>query len=500
VRFGLLSLALQVQWAVALAHARRNGLRLAPQARAQVLAAVARAQSGSGAVLGRDKQAIRCFKQNGSGKIRYKPDGSPAVRPRTFSDWLGRVFESAGGLHGTALNAATAEGGRPSRSPDDWGAAARSDPLLRACSDLSDAAGLLPHFAPAGATTLHPRWEVLPRIGSREPDLDALRRCCESGLFKPPPGRVFLALELPDLELRALAAVCRQGLGRSRLADLFAAGDDPHEYAAAALAGLPAADFAALRANDAQSHARWLRIARALLTVVPTGLSVHCVREAARLEFGLDDLGLAEATRLHGRLLGEVFPELGDYLRDDTLEVMAGNLNVRPDALSSALAACRPRNPPSLPEVRRWFGADAGRLTADRQHDLRTMLRTHNANESLAPLVWRGEFSPELYVALFGRRVVTLTGRARGGLLFSDARQARYFDLADDAAKAALFALAAGGWKVLAFAKGVVITEVEAGTDLGAKTEEGEALAGRAVEDVLGVAGRGVRGVDLDRW
>jgi hypothetical protein len=417
-----------------------------------------------------------------------------------LSGWLGRVLDSTEGLHRTSLNAPAAEDGRPSRSPEDWGALVRCHPLLRAWSGLSDAARLFRHFTPAGATTLHPRYAVLPHIGSRDPDLDALRRCCGEGLFEPSPGHVFLALELGCLELRALAAVCRLCFGGSKLAELFADAIDPHEYAAAALAGLSAADFAALQAGDSPRHSRWLRIARALLAVAPTGLSVERVRAAARLEYGVDDLGLAEATRLHGLLLNEVFPELGVYLGDDTLEAMADNLRIRPDELSGALAACRPLGPPSPAEVRRWFGTGAGRLPPDLRENLWLMLGVRNANDSLRPLIRRGEFGTELYVALFGRRVTAPTGRTRGGLLFSDSHRACYLDLADDAAKAALFALAAGGWKVLAFAKGVVVTEVEAATDLEAKTEEGEALAGRAAEDVLGVAGRGVRGVVLDRW
>jgi hypothetical protein len=84
--------------------------------------------------------------------------------------------------------------------------------------------------------------------------------------------------------------------------------------------------------------------------------------------------------------------------------------------------------------------------------------------------------------------------------LFSDARRACYLDLADDAAKGALFALAAGGWRVSAFAGGVILTEVEAVADLKAKAAEAEGLAGRGVGEVLGMPAHGVRGGIVGRW
>src|SRR5262249_7251700 len=154
---------------------------------------------------------------------------------------------------------------------------------------------------------------------------------------------------------------------------------------------------------------------------------------------------------LHHLLLNTVLPELGQYLRDDTIEVLADNLQTTPQTLSGAIIASKLPHGPSMPEFRGWFRGDKP-LRSEEQEKHHIFLKVQNANPVLRPLINRQVFNSELYVALFGRRVVTLTGRARGGMLFAEARQAEYLDLADDAVKAALFALAADRLNVVAFA------------------------------------------------
>ncbi len=51
----------------------------------------------------------------------------------------------------------------------------------------------------------------------------------------------------------------------------------------------------------------------------------------------------------------------------------------------------------------------------------------------------------DLWLALFGKNVVTLTGRVRGRLPFGQARSAEYLDLADDAAQSALYSVVEAG-------------------------------------------------------
>src|SRR5689334_2104740 len=141
--------------------------------------------------------------------------------------------------------------GPPSEDPEDWGDLVWDHPRLGAWHDLVLAPEVARSCVGDGSSCLHPRYETLPRLRSREPDLDLLRRLGVNRVFEPSPGQVFLAVRLKDLPLRALAAVCQHRLGSSTLAGLFTRGDDPGEYAAAALAGLAQ--------PRREEYERWLR-------------------------------------------------------------------------------------------------------------------------------------------------------------------------------------------------------------------------------------------------
>ncbi len=474
-----------VQGAIAVAHAAPDGLRLAPTAINRIAAGIDAARRKNEAILAGDKDARQCFKRGVGGSFKYRPDGSPEVRPSILKGWLGRVFASLEGLHRTALNPPLGQDGRPSAAPEDWGILVHFHPLLQAWAGLSAAATTPRSLNISGAGTLRTSYEVLPHLPSRRPDLAVLRRFVGGGLFVPTPGYAFLNVQLKNLELRALAVECRRWIGRSRLADLFIEGEDPHYHAAAELAGLFLSDFMALQARDPGEHSRWIGISRFLLETAPTGLSVECPRAAARLEYGLSDLGLSEIQKLHAKLVSEVFPELADYLRDDTLEVMAGNLNANPANLAYAIGACGSPNPPSFSEFRRWFAEEAGRLADDRRRQLQMLLQVQNANASLRPLIKREMFDQELYTALFGRRVKVATGRCRGRILFSDARTALYKDLADDAVKVALYGLVERGFRVAAYAAGEILLEIPEADDAGRAAAEALRVTNEAVEKVL---------------
>ena len=230
------SLAVQVQADVALAHARHQGLHLAPGAMQRIVAACESARDRSAARLLADRDARRWLRQGRDGRARFRPDGSPQVRHKELRSWLRKVSDSVPGLHETEFAPPTGTGG-PSEDPEDWGDLLRYHRLLGAWSDLMIATEAGRSCAGAEPSVARPGYEVLPRLRSRGPDLDALRRFGVTGEFQPATGHVFLAVTPRDLELRALAAVCRHRLGRSALADLFDHREDPCEYAAAALAG-----------------------------------------------------------------------------------------------------------------------------------------------------------------------------------------------------------------------------------------------------------------------
>jgi hypothetical protein len=354
--------------------------------------------------------------------------------------------------------------GLPSCAPEDWDILTRCHNCLRAWADLFLTPKVTRFFSDPGASTLRPRYQVLPRLGSLDPSLEQLRRRYRHSVFQPSPGHAFLGVALGDLELRSLAAVCQQRSGSSELARIFADRGDPYEHTAARLAGLSPDAFAAMKESKPAEHDHWLRIAHALLVAAPMGLSQESVKEIARAEFGLTELGLTEAARLHDRLLAEVFVELGDFLRDDTLEVMADNLRTTTKDILEILTPFD-RQPPSRPQLRHWLWGDRELSDTDNAR-LWGLLERCNFNPAIRPFIERRQDNRDLYFTLFGRGVTTLTGRVRGRSLFSEARRAEYLDLADDAVKAALFSVVAGGFKVVAYAENTIVIELPISSDL----------------------------------
>src|SRR5262249_31801854 len=182
-RFGPLGLDLQVKGDVALAHARHNGLHLAPKAAEQIVAGCLRSQKTSGGLLLEDRKARRWLKTGQDGKIKYKRDGSPLVPHQELVKWLDVTFGSIEGLHRTGFARPRQESGGLSSDPEDWGMLVRCHRHLQAWSDLVAAPRVGRSVPVAINAPLRPHYEVLPQVRSREPDLEALRRLGGPELF-----------------------------------------------------------------------------------------------------------------------------------------------------------------------------------------------------------------------------------------------------------------------------------------------------------------------------
>jgi hypothetical protein len=478
-RVGPLSLALQVKGDVALAQARHDGLRLAP-------GAVRRINEACESSLARSAGRLRTESDLSAWLKRTLADRAPSQDPGhvgQLRSWLARVADSARGLHQTEVLPPLCDDGRPSEAPEAWGDLVRADGLLRAWSDLLTVLEIARSCALGGFCHVCPAYEVLPRLHSSAPDLDALRRLAGIGLFAAAPGHALVALRLRDLQLRSLAAVCRVRVGNSALAELFARRHDPIAYAAAALAGCPEAELAALGHRDPEKQDRSLRAARALLQAAPAGLSVDRAAEVVREEFALPDVGCAQVAAWHAQLIGEIFRELSAFLRDDTVEVMAANIRATVEYVRVLLDHnFDPALP--LPQLRKWYRGyhgQRGRL----KDCLRALLENCGTCPALNAAVQQGLSDHQLYLALFGRDVVSLSGRVRGRLPFAQARAADYLDLADDAAKSALFAVAAAGHKVVAYAGETIVIELPNAADAADRADEASELARHGAEEVL---------------
>jgi hypothetical protein len=254
--------------------------------------------------------------------------------------------------------------------------------------------------------------------------------------------------------------------------------------------GDPAA-FAVLKDTAADQHGRWLKVAGGLLAVLPAGLRPEDARHVIEGDFGAE-VSTVELTGLSDRTLQVVFPELTRYLADDGLTLAAARLGCSRTTLfqhittghgcdlthdDTAEAAFRKIVRGDTSPEGKGYGSDVRMTLAN--------VRQLNVNPDLKESLHGRKGSQTLYRTLFGQDVVTLTGRARGRMHYSEARRAEYLDLADDALKAALYALVAVGFRVAGVVGEEVVIEMPADIDHNEAAERAARLAAEAAGDVL---------------
>jgi hypothetical protein len=387
-----------------------------------------------------------------------------------LAKWLRKLLEENPGIHDIPLDPPMSGTDKVATASPAWVNHVDCHPLLGAWSQLEAAAYLKRSLTrQAASDQIRPRYEVLPRIRSVDPDLDALRKFSPSALFEPPPGRVLLVAWLPDLELRCLAETCSMLPSQSKLARLFMFGRDPVLYAAQGLYrrtvrpdGKPTR-LEQIRLTDRETYDGFLSTVRSILHAAARGLSHREVRRLLdpRIESVIFDVDINNCYRL---VLGTLIPDLGDLLSDSTHE--------------------------SLAEKFQFDGMDG--FYMDRDHFAKSdeILRNVLSGRQSKPKLWwdllqdscqapkwkerlatdRG--SPELYRDILTTREITGAGRVRGNLLSSRQGPIACLDLVDDVRKAAAYAIVESGHCLI----GVVGDEFVLHTPEGERDQEVERL------------------------
>jgi hypothetical protein len=488
-RYGLLSVGLQTRGAIALAHVNRRGLRLHRDAVAGLGRLGDRVYRESSRALHDDKRARKCFRWEGDA-VRSTKRGQPDQKPWQLRQWLAAIA-SAPSTFNIPLEPPRTPDGEVSTSPEFWGDLALVDPGLRDWSRLWAAAEIrkaLDEAPPAGPILIRPRYDLFPRLTSRGPDLNRLRRLAADprfgalnadpdappvrgrpseprraerrpapgpALFEAEPGHALAVGRFPDLVPRCHAQVCERDGGASQLGGFLRVGTDPVQATAKRLymrarldageddgcggAGF-AAEFDELCEQGASPVGPWLDLARGLLDVIPRGLNVAHLREVLWADYGVD-VSAEDAERYSGWLV-EILPDLGWMVNvDTTVEVASRNLGCSVAELDGVL----PQGPAEAAAAALRNVAGGRRPDPALFERLRAVCGDDHWKERLAA----GRGSQDLYRDLFAGRAVSPVGRVRCGVFLTRGRAALHLSLADDAVAAALFALVADGFDLI---------------------------------------------------
>jgi hypothetical protein len=353
-------------------------------------------------------------------------------------------------------------------------------PFIQAWVRYAKVTKFLAFIPPMLSGVVRTKYQTLVRTGrtsAQDPNVQQIPRGADfRSIFIARPGHKLVVADYSAIELVTLAAVCLSRYGWSKLAETLKAGRDPHAYTAALVQGLDYEAFLGLKGTPEFKTAR--QAAKAINFGVPGGLGARKLALYAKANYGVD-LTEDQASKLRSKLITEVYPELESYLMDEPLKRLALKFRVPYESVRAAFGvkdsddnvglaikdavAGRPTGPRRSPAMLWLWGGEegvfrklsalAGRTDAYTRRTLETRCR------GMDPDV-RADFAERLFEA----DATTLTGRTRGRVSYTEARNTPFQGLAADGAKLALWRLTEAGHRVVAFVHDEVVVECTEGT------------------------------------
>jgi DNA polymerase I-like protein with 3'-5' exonuclease and polymerase domains len=345
---------------------------------------------------------------------------------------------------------------------------------------------------------VHPSYNVMVRTGrtscSNPPFQQIPRDSAFRQSFMATSGYLLLTADFAFIELCTFAATALHRYGWSDMATVIKAGVDPHAHTGAMMLGVPADTFMAweddetvaekimvdgkevtIRLKDKFDRAR--QMAKPVNFGVPGGLGVASLVAYAHSIYKVD-FTFEEAWQRRELLTKQIYKELDLYLAEDAVAIVARNLQaplweVRNELGDTHLSSIRkvlagdPRKADGTPYqgtfVSRVWASLAG---LNRNPDLKEALGQRRPSEALAAQVCHAG-------------VATLTGRIRGRVGYSQARNAPFQGVASDGGALALFELIKEGFRVVGFVHDEILVELR---DEGGYVSEEKV---RRVEEIM---------------
>lgn len=443
-RFGILTESLQVRGAIALSEIERNGIALDRS----LVESTRKKLSGEIESLIEQIQRLPetegLFKFSRSGGLVLTASMKPATNQGRLLEILKAISEELS-LEDVPQSEKTR---KITSSIKYWGQYSERSLFLSLWVRLEEVAKLFQFFAGLKSEKIHPRYTTLVRTGRTSASGPNIQQLPRTGGFRemiiPSKGSLFLGIDYSAIELRTLAAVLERRYGRSRLADVLREGVDPHAFTASMFRGVSLEEFSRL-----PDRKKLRQQAKALNFGIPGGLGAKSLVSYAATTYGVD-LSLEEATLFRDRLIKEIYPELGEYLKEDSIGTLSSNLRTSAFRVRSCFDSDG-----TFGAVKRIVsgkgrssGEAYGEAFVSRIWD---SLRTLNQNPKLRNLIAQRQGGDLLSRELFFSPVVTITGRLRGKVGFSQSRNTPFQGIAADGAKIALWNLFRSGFRVVAF-------------------------------------------------
>ena len=452
--YGFLTEAIQVKAAIGLQRISYNGLTVDLNRAAQLAAAVDADIQQAVETL-RDIDANIWHRYKKTGLLKTDTDsGLPKLNQTTLQQHLLRVSAEH------QLTIPTTANGKPSLSVNEcWTQYRHLDPVIDAYCRYTEQTKLRTFFTGLQQPRIHPRYRTMVRSGRTSCSSPNIQQLPSGSPVRETitarPGSLFFIIDYNSLELRTLATVCHQLVGFSKLRDVLIAGTDPHSYAAAMFAGVTLDDF-----NQLPNKKQLRQQAKVFNFGLPAGFGPAALVDHAKFAYGVE-LTLADAEKFVHQLTQEVYPELGLYLSEDTLGILATKLQT--DRVQLQMLWSQDWQLAMLRKVLAGTPTKAdGTPYQPQQVDrIWQQLLAVCRDPNLLPHIERRNTAADSPLSkLLFSAVATTTGRLRGGVRFTAAKNAPFQGLAADGCKQALWNLTKAGYRVVAFIHDEFIIEL----------------------------------------
>jgi len=349
----------------------------------------------------------------------------PRTNHRQLREVLLEIANDLPGVDGVPFPIFTTDVGATPLIPEDWGGLREYDSKLSAWWTLDDSCRELHFVRRFQGLPINIGYLIVPRIRP-QPRASVLKRLINRGLLcRPGAGRYFV-LEFSELELRALAAWCEYRFETSAMATAYRDYQNPVTRLAEAIT-----------LNHHIGEDQRIQIAQLLLTAIAQKIGRTSFKRIVEFKLNLSlDL---QAVASYEQAAFDLFPELLGY-QDDVADRLAANLCLSRDLIERELVSQEDFASISGQILGRRRRGMAFRQLFDLSQDTEIGIRTMNIEDKSA-----------LYLALLGRVCRLPTGRIRGKCVFAPGN-AEYLDLADDAMKAAVYAVAVSSGEIVALA------------------------------------------------
>jgi DNA polymerase I-like protein with 3'-5' exonuclease and polymerase domains len=493
-QYGLLTESIQVQAAICLANTQRLGLHI-DTGRAQELRTELEQQIQQ-TITQLERLEPTLFHRNT--RQGYLFDVGSSIQVSMNQQRLSSRLQAIAKQH--QLPAPSTKTGKLSTSVNEyWKEHRLLDPFIDAYCSYREQTKLLSFFDALKQPRIHPRYRALIRTGRTSASSPNIQQLPTGSKVReaviPAPGHLFLCIDYSAIELRTLAAVCQARFGFSKLADVIRSGTDPHSYTAAMFAGVALDEFKRL------PNAKQLRQqAKAVNFGLPAGLGAASLVTYARFGYGVT-MTIEQATEFRTMLTDTIYPELSLYLAEDPAQLLA--ISLQTEAYTVRAMMPKQWQYGLLKRITEGHTskADGTPYTASTLGSMWENLKQLNRNPALAAAIAQRDTTDSSPLRrLLHSPVATPTGRIRGQVTFTAARNTPFQGLAADGAKLAMWNLLLAGYRVVAFVHDEFVIELPVDADHTQEAKRINSICCSSMQRVVGDIPVACEYSLADRW